>query len=340
MLGDSRARVGRAVLLAVLHSGCSGPLGDVGSAQQALTIEDIDLPDPPQGLTTTLTVGSFAELEDAIDTAKTLGKVRINVEGVVAPTSSLSLDGAKPEDILIVADSVTSLGDVYIPGDARRIEFRGGTYRSFAFEAACPHARDVLFTGVTVDADAGSAFEIRGLRVAIIDSTISSPRYSVWVGYDGMCKSEHITIAGSVLSSYYDAGVTFSPESTIRFVGVGWSAVYQNTISNVEKHNYRVHAYSQHNFAEDNILLTSGVMFGTMSGDTLLDQGFENNIFCHTEPDLFNLGTGVQDIEAHGNVAYTDVWTSFPHEGTTEPGWSVSGNSVDAYGDRPLTLCP
>jgi hypothetical protein len=76
-------------------------------------------------------------------------------------------------------------------------------------------------------------------------------------------------------------------------------------------------------------------MIATMPGDSVGKVWFENNTFHHKTPDLFNMDRRqLKVLDAHENVAYTNVWSCF-FCGSAPAGWSVGDNTIKPYTAPP-----
>ena len=124
------------------------------------------------------------------------------------------------------------------------------------------------------------------------------------------------------------------PESTVRLVSVLRTATIENRIANSNKHNYRIHGTSDLAYARDNLLINTGVMLGRMAGDTLNRIWFDDNVFHHVAPDLFNPDGAIGSLRARRNLAMTDVWSCF-YCGSTPAGWDIADNVVAPYTPAP-----
>jgi len=146
-------------------------------------------------------------------------------------------------------------------------------------------------------------------------------------------QNSDIIIAGNVF-------VSEGSPATLRLISVHNAVVVDNHLTDLEnggkKHNYRIHGVSDHAFGARNILVGSGLMMGTMDGDALDKIYFDSNTFYHDTPDLFNVDTTrIVYLEAHDNVAYTDVWKCMVCGGDKAPGWDITNNVVYPYMPEP-----
>lgn len=284
---------------------------------------------PEQPRTTReVTVRSAAELTREASVAGT----RILVRGAVGGNANVSAN-----DIEIIADEATSLGRLSVGRGLSRVRIEGGRYTAIFISQPAQYwpsveyrdewmVSDVTIEGVHVVAP-DMAFEIRGRRIAILRSRADAVRYSVWCGDTGPFSSEDIILHENVF-------VSAGPEATVRLVEVQRSATIANTLSNTSKHNYRIHGTSDLNYAAGNLLVGTGVMLGRMPGDDLGRVWFDDNVFHHTAPDLFNPDTGIDALHATGNVAYTNVWSCF-YCPAPQPGWTLERNEIRPYTPPP-----
>src|SRR5690606_32092207 len=240
-------------------------------------------------------------------------------------------------DIEIIADEGTSLGRLGIGQSVSRVRIEGGTWSAIhlalpaSYYPSYEHRPEWMVSDVTIEGvhviAPDMAFEIRGRRIAILRSRADAVRYSVWCGDTGPSQSEDIILHENVF-------VSSGPEATVRLVQVLRSATIGNTLSNTGKHNYRVHGTSDLNYAADSLLVGTGVMLGRMPGDDLNRVWFDDNVFHHTAPDLFNPEDGINVLHATGNVAHTNVWSCFFCRGA-QPGWTVTDNEIRPYTPAP-----
>lgn len=301
------------------------PLSALGPLPTAMA--GLRWPDQPR-ITREVTVTTAADLAREAGVSGT----RIHVNGAVGGGVSINTN-----DIEIIADSRTSLGQLSVGRSVSRVRVSGGTWTGIStaipavFYPSVEYrpewmASDVTIEGVTVRSS-NSAFEIRGRRIAIARSRASAVNYSVWCGDTASFASEDIILHDNVFESD-------GPQATVRLVQVLRSATISNVLVNGAKHNYRVHGTSDLNYAADNLLVNTGTMLGTMPGDDLGRIWFDDNVFHHTAPDLFNPGSDIDALHATGNTAYTNVWSCFYCRGVS-PGWTVSSNTIAPYTPPP-----
>jgi hypothetical protein len=239
-------------------------------------------------------------------------------------------------DVEIIADGSTSLGKIHIGKSLSRIRVEGGRWTGVlvALPANWPDYRpefmsqDLWFEGMTINAPA-YAFEIRGRRIVLAKNDVTAVDYSVWVGDTDTFQSEDLILYDNVFRS---AG----PQSTVRFVSALRTATVSNVFVNGGKHNYRVHGTSDLNYAADNLLVNTGVMLGTMPGDSLGLCWFDDNVFHQTAPDLFNPSTtAVRTLRARRNVVYDNGHSSFLGDRAGTAGWEITDNTVFPYQPPP-----
>lgn len=226
------------------------------------------------------------------------------------------------------------------------------------------YAEDLTIDGVLVEAALNPesvqdiALDLRAKRAAVYNSNLRGETYAVWAGDNGPFASEDLVIACSTLRAYAPAGGRNEP--TVRLVSVLRSVTVDNVMqnshagfddalndpfavepANIAKHNYRIHGHSDLSFAARNTLLNTGMMFGGLDDPFSASGGDEvgriwalDNVFHHRVPDLFNPKGTINALVARNNVAYTDVWDSFP--GATDlPDWDVSDNSIEPFEPPP-----
>ena len=278
-------------------------------------------------VTRTVTARTFSELVAAVSVAGT----RVNAVGVTGGALTLS-----QSDVEILADASTRLGNVTVDRGVHRVRIQGGHYAGVALSAPVSYypthevraewmVEDVWIEGVTVDSP-DMALQLRGRRIAVTHSDVRAARYSVWSGDVEPFQSEDIILYDNVFDS---AG----PEATVRLVSVLRSVTRECRLVNTNKHNYRIHGLSDLNYASHNVLVNTGTMLGRMPGDTLGTVWFDDNVFHHTAPDLFNPDAGIARLIARDNTAYTSHGSFYG--GGMSPGWILSGNTVAPYRPAP-----
>lgn len=276
-------------------------------------------------VTREVTVTSADQLQAAVEQPGT----RVVARGVRGGDVRITVN-----DIEIVADESTSLGQLSIGQRVRRVRVEGGRWTAVRIEIPASFsgganyqpdlmAEDIWLEDMTVDSGGETAYEIRGKRIAILKSDVTAGRYSVWCGDTASFQTEDLILYDNVFRS---AG----PEATVRFVSVLRSAVVSNVLSNTYKHNYRIHGTSDLNYAADNLLVGTGVMLGTMEGDHLGRVWFDDNVMHQTAPDLFNPSPAIETLVARRNLAYVDGRSGF-YEGPVAAGWTISENQVAPY---------
>lgn len=280
-------------------------------------------------VTREVSVTTAAELQEAAATPGT----RVLANGVHGGDVRITAN-----DVEIVADPGTSLGQLSIGQGVQRVRVEGGRWTAVRidvpadFSAGASYrpelmAQDVWLEGMTVESGSETAYEIRGERIAIVGSDVTAGRYSVWCGDTGDFQTEDLILYDNVFRS---AG----PEATVRLVSVLRSATVSNVLSNTFKHNYRIHGVSDLNFAADNLLVGTGVMLGTMEGDSLGTVWFDDNVMHHDAPDLFNPSPSIAALFARRNMVYAAQHTSF-YGGAAPSGWTVAENQMAAYQEPP-----
>lgn len=287
----------------------------------------------PTAPTTTRTVTATSAAE--VQAAAAQPGTRIDVRGAVGGGVTITAN-----DIDIVADAATDLGLVTLAKGVARVRVTGGRWAGFLIEipadfdaGGAPSFRpehmveDVWIRDTTVDSP-DNAFELRGRRIALVNNDVTAIRYSVWTGDTGpTMQNEDVILHDNRFESS-------GPESTVRLVQIRRSATVDNVFANPNKHNYRVHGITDLSYAARNLLIDNGVMMGTMDGDALRQVWFEENVFHHTAPDLFNVAPTVSALRAADNVAHTDVRFAF-FEGTAGSDWELTNTVVRPYTPPP-----
>jgi hypothetical protein len=174
---------------------------------------------------------------------------------------------------------------------------------------------------------------IRGDRVAVLRSYVHATDYSLYSDSIKNGQNSDIIVAGN---NFFSEG----SQATLRLISVHNAVVVDNHLTDLEnmgqKHNYRIHGVSDHAFGARNILVGSGAMMGTMDGDALDQIYFDSNTFYHDTPDLFNVDkTRIVFLQAHDNVAYSDVWNCFVCGGDNNAAWDVANNVMHPYMPEP-----
>jgi hypothetical protein len=282
-------------------------------------------------------VASAAEFNAAANTPHTKVVVTADIPSTVGI-------GASDIDVRM-ADGVTVNG-LSIGMDVHRIRVRGGRFGSGGINMAYPtkyypskvtdeawQQTDVLFDAIDVNADAKhSAMQLRGVRVAVINSHLRGGEYAIWSDTSDPLVNSDVIIAGNQLESEGD-------QCTLRLVGVQNAVTVENRLEDMlltgHKHVYRVHGESDQVFAARNMLVNGGTMMGTMPGDTVGEIWFEDNELHHTTEDLFHPDPhAVLMLHAHNNVAYSDTRTCFLCF-TAPDGWDVADNELLSYEPAP-----
>lgn len=280
-------------------------------------------------VTSEVTVTSADELAAAAATPGT----RILASGVQGGDVRVTAS-----DVEIIADAASSLGQLSIAQGVQRLRVQGGRWTGVRIDVPADFsggasyrpelmAEDIWLEKLTIDSGGESAYEIRGKRIAILENDVTAGRYSIWCGDTGPFQTEDLILYGNTFRS---AG----PESTVRLVSVLRSATVSNVLSNTYKHNYRIHGVSDLNFASDNLLVGTGVMMGTMEGDSLGTVWFDDNVMHHDAPDLFNPAPSIAALFARRNTVYAAQHGEF-FGGAPSPGWDLSENQMAPYQDPP-----
>lgn len=280
-------------------------------------------------ITREVTVTDGASLTREVGVAGT----RVIANGVSGTSVTVTAN-----DVEIVLDSSSRLGQLSFAHGVHRVRVVGGQWSGVRFpipaswDGGGPSyrsdwmAEDISLEGLRV-VSGDIAFDVRGRRIAIMDSTAIAERYSVWCGDTGPMQTEDLILFRNDFDS---AG----PESTVRLVSVLRTATVENRIANTNKHNYRIHGLSDLAYARDNVLVGTGVMLGRMAGDTLDRIWFDDNVFHHVAPDLFNPDGAIGALHARNNLVMTDVWSCF-YCGAPPAAWDIRDNVVMPYEPEP-----
>lgn len=253
--------------------------------------------------------------------------------------SKITIKGSIDQDIvingndmeLIVLPGITlrklSFGD-----GKKRIRVEGGSYISVQFASPISFWPTVsqhpenMNEDITLDSikvtGAPIALSIKGKRIHVLNSDIEALNYSVWVGDTQDIRNQDLFFSKNKFHSTTGAEATFRAYTTDRLVLI--DSRLQNGMTQGGKHNYRLHGVLNYAYAARNVLVNSGVMLGTMAGDTLDHIWFNDNVVYHNTPDLFNIGN-VLTMEAKGNKAYTNAWNCFYCQ-TPKTTWDFSNN--------------
>lgn len=294
---------------------------DLGTLPPGFTIE---WPAEPV-ITREVEVRTREEFESAAAVAGTRILVRQDIPG----NNGYVQTGASDLDIR-VDPGVTIDATLGIGRGRQRIRVLGGNYRGVMMAVlpdTVPLSEDVMLDGVTINAQVSSAFTLRGRRIAILRSTATANLFSVFADAMTGEPNTDIILAGNVLHSI--------DEATIRLISVTNSVTVDNRLSNMGKHNYRVHGRTGQSYAARNTFITSGTMLATMPGDMLAEAWFDSNVFYHTTPDLFHPeAAAVTMLHARDNIAYTDVWGCF-YCAAMPTTWDFENNQIMPYRPPP-----
>jgi hypothetical protein len=292
----------------------------------------IHWPNPPK-ITRSVDVKTIGDFNKAAATPGTL----ITVKGHVAGSGNISAS-----DIEVHMDDGASLDGLTIARAVKRIALVGGTYNgtiemSIASQFYPTRAdnpawiiEDMMIDGVHARSTSGTALFVRGTRVAVLNSFLHGADYGIWG--DSINQNLDVIVANNQIEAE-------GRQATVRFVSVNHLVAVDNRFTDLlqtgEKHNFRIHGTSDNVFAARNELVNSGTMIATMPDDSVGHVWFENNTFHHKTPDLFNMDrTQLHVLDAHNNVAYTNVWSCF-YCGSAPSGWSVGGNTIKPYTNPP-----
>lgn len=249
----------------------------------------------------------------------------------------------RASDVEVLVDPGVRIDSMVIGRASQRVRISGGKYRYIALER--PNAgsggsnfgdrdfvQDVMIDGVDVDSNTPTqpGIGMYGRRVAIVDSHVRAATYAIWgagvAPGPGLAEAQiqDLIVARCTLESRGRSragdgnvqGVIYN-EATVRLVNINRSAIVDSYVVNTidgfvpvpegsnTKANYRIHGKSDQNLFARNVLVNSGTQFAN-TDDDLGSFYFNDNVFYHSSPDLFNPHKGnVRYVEAHGNVVYT-----------------------------------
>ena len=206
---------------------------------------------------------------------------------IVGDLDELIIDA---DDVVIAPDQGVRIQSVRIVRGRRRLRFEGGSYGSITLEPPHIYAtheggfmahgmiEDVTFDSVTVD-DGSPAMAVRGRRIAVLHSYLSSNSMAFFVGDTTPIPSTDIIVADSVLES---AG----SGSTMVLNQVERSVVVDSWITNPVSFGYVVSGESDQTFARENVLIGGGASIGDWPGSDVGTAWFLANTVYHTAPAL------------------------------------------------------
>ncbi|GAB5546975.1 MAG: hypothetical protein SangKO_067350 [Sandaracinaceae bacterium] len=257
---------------------------------------------------------------------------------VVGDLEELVIDA---DDVVIAPDQGVRIQSVRIVRGRRRLRFQGGSYGSITFEP--PHIlatddggfmahgmiEDVTFDSITVD-DGSPAMAVRGRRVAVLHSYLSSNSMAFFVGDTTPIPSTDIIVADSVLES---AG----SGSTLVLNQVERSVVVDSWITNPLSFGYVVSGESDQTFARENVLIGGGASIGDWPGSDVGTAWFLANTVFHTSV-LFGFDVDqVQQLHLVANAVYSDRVTCAWCPVSVPEDWNVTANVVRPY-EAPPTV--
>jgi hypothetical protein len=276
-------------------------------------------------------------------------------------------------DIEVLVDRGVRIDSLTIAKGSQRVRISGGKYRFIALQLPNggrmgsnfgdrDFVQDVMIDGVDIDSNTPTqpAIGMYGRRVAIVDSHIRAATYAIWgagpspgTGLDPV-EIQDLIVARCTLESRGRSrtgdgnvqGVIYN-EATVRLVHINRSAIVdsyvQNTIDGFvpvpegsnTKANYRIHGKSDQNLFARNVLVNSGTQFAN-TDDDLGAFYFNDNVFYHSSPDLFNPHKGnVRYVEAHGNVVYTRGQQNCLGCAFKRPDWKLDTNEFRPFKTPP-----
>lgn len=211
-----------------------------------------------------------------------------------------------------------------------RLVIRGGHGEGGMYGSGSP--TDVLIDGLTLVTKMGASqwsdtIEIQGARrLAVINSNFSAYRYTSYIA-----NSSDVIYANNVLEG---AG----PEATFRNTSNQRVIAVDNTLSNPQKHNFRVHVGSDLIYFARNRLIGSGIMVAQISDFEANRIWIQNNTLYHDTPSMIAVAAHptVTRATVRDNTFYTTHCTSVSGCGQaggigTGPGWVVSNNPELPY---------
>ncbi len=298
------------------------PPYDVGLLPQNLVLE---WPSPPE-IDRELVVRTDADVENGFFESNTRLRVRGDID-------LLLLDA---DDVEVVVDRGVRIESVLVSRGRRRIHFIGGTYGEIVLEP--PHLippppewraegmiEDVLFESITVDSG-NPAMSIRGRRVALLRSRVSSAGTAFYVGDTTPIPSEDIVVADCVLESS-GAGPTLVLNQVERAV------VVDSWLINPTTFGYVVSGTSDWTYAASNTFVGGGASIGTRPGSNVDVAWFWVNTIYHSSVLLALDPAHIRELHLVSNTIFSDrvtcAWCA-----TVLAGWNVAGNRVSPY-ERP-----
>ena len=253
--------------------------------------------------------------------------LRVNVD-----LNELTIDA---DDVVIAPAQGVRIQTLRILRGRERLRFEGGSYGKVIFEP--PHIlvtddggfmadgmiEDVLFDSVVVD-DGSPAMAVRGRRVAVLHSYLSSNSMAFFVGDTTPIPSTDIIVADSVLES---AG----SGSTLVLNQVERSVVVDSWITNPVSFGYVVSGESDMTFARENVLLGGGASIGDWPGSDVGRGWFLANRIYHTAQ-LFGFDPDqIEELHLAANTIYSDRVTCAWCSPATPERWNVASNTVRPY---------
>ncbi len=241
------------------------------------------------------------------------------------------------DDVIVAPDPGVRVRSVRVRRGNRRLRFEGGRYGEVAFES--PHVistpsgwrsegeiTDVTFSSVIVR---GGSFGlvVRGRRVAVLHSDLSSSSTALFVGDTTPVPSSDIIVADSALSGGGGA-------ATLVINQAERSVVVDSWIENHATYGYVISGEADAAFARGNTFVGGGASVGDRPSSRVLRAWLLANTFYQSGP-LLGLDPGqLEELTLVGNRVYSDrvrcAWCA-----PTPPWWNVGANSVLAYRAPP-----
>ena len=246
---------------------------------------ELDLPTWPDAPITSgaiIEVASRAQLIAAVASEHSGSKIRI-----ISSFADLSPLSINASDLDIEIPFGISIGHLFVAPQQQRIRiWGGGQLRSLELfpprgvtveEKEADMVTDIIVDGVIIHTPyeegepfggPSSAFSLilRGKRIAIVNSLVDAGSTGIWAGNSAPAQNQDIIILNN------DIRVD-GRETTVRLEYVLRSVVCNNRLESnfvpttdgldiISKPTYRIHGFSQHNYAGGNILVNTGLFIG------------------------------------------------------------------------------
>jgi hypothetical protein len=265
---------------------------------------------------------------------------------IVVTASQTGALSVSANDIDVQVQSGVSLGVLRVERGVHRVRVSGGTFQQVILSEPVVYwpseqvreewvVEDVTLDNLTIRTPRTGSEMLIGLnayarRLSLTNSRISAWAYAVWSGSRNAIPSQDFFFEDNIFESD-------GPEATVRLVSIQGATLRRNRLTNglatdaISKHNFRVHGVSTDVLFEQNVLVYSGTMNGTMEGDDVDRFIIRNNTFHQLRPDLFNIDPArVRNFTAANNTAYSNIHSCFVCV-SAPSSWSVSGNQLQPY---------